>query len=695
MRHRRSLIPLLPLLVAGLLSPSAAQAGTYEARYCGPTNPTVGEWASSWGGSPYTYVGNNCNNGGYMSSSFDPAVPHAEGTFAQWRLAAAADTKIVRVESYRDWRANSNQAFGDAHTIIHSDARGRIDGCTALMGCSGVTGSAAWDTGESDWVSFLTHCTGANGCPAGVVENNQRDIRVTLSDDIAPTVTGTNGTLMSATTSARNRSLTFSATDRGGGIYGVRFVIDGQELGSLLDIGGGGTCAPSSTRRVPCPLSHTASATLDTATVPDGDHTAAIKVFDITRTNGTISGAWPIRVDNLPPTQGEPTIAGTPRVGDTLTCTANAVNGQAPTSIAYSWQIANADGSRLSTLAPASSSAQLTVPETATGKKIICVAHATDGGGTSRASSSMTAGPFADGATVRPYCDGRPTAATDPCGDADGDRIPNREDEDDDNDGTPDASDPAPTDASVPAKNSNPAGTTTTGPGSTSSGPSSSGQPPTTGATSGLVLQIKGSRTRSVRFGRRIATVATLTAEDKPLADAVVRIYDQAIIPARLTVRAGAPEREIGRAVTDSAGRMRFLIPTGVSRDVIFRYAAQIDGKAVTGTSRLRLLVRAKLTDRPNRSTLRNGQSVTFTGSMHGGRQPNNGTRVLLQARRGNTWVTAASGRTTSNGRYRLRYRFTRTTRARSYQMRVVSRPTSNAPYLAGASKIRTIKVTR
>lgn len=710
------------LFAAGLIAAAAsapASAGTYTADYCDATNPTAAGWTPSYAGSPWTYYGEDCGGGGAMQAWFDSGQAHAQGTVAQWSISAPQDTTLASISAYREWKANSQQPYGDAHAIIATET-GRIDGCTLVYGCSGVAGVAAWDLADAQTVTFAVQCTGANGCPAGEVYNRVKNIALTIRDPYAPTLSDVGGPLTSPNTTARYRSLSYNAADRGGGVYRRRLVIDGTPGAPAVIDANGGDCKQPAAKRVPCKLSLADDFTYDTAALTDGSHTVAMRVSDITDTNEATTPTWTIAVDNQPPTQDAPSVTGAEaRVGTQLACTPTNVNGQSP-SLAYQWLRASSDGSDETAITGATAPSYTPVDGDA-GKKLLCRVTATDGGGSASRTSSLTSGPFASGKTVQTFCAGQPTQPIDPCGDFDGDGQPNYQDADDDNDGIADDRDPRPLEPEKPA--ATPAPGTATPTSSTSSETTRTTSTQTvvvvgagdgmpvlsdhegilgapdngTGAANKASILISGARSRSVAWGRRIATAGRLVdANGQPITGAVVTIQQRAILPRRPGYAPNSVLQTIGAVKTDTSGRFRWLVPAGVSREIIYTYKANLANTTVQGLSTLRLSVRGKVTLRVPRRVLHNGDVMKVTGAVLSRPLPTAGIVVSLQAYvRGRGWVVFASPRTDGKGRFSARYRFRDTTTTTRYRLRAVARMDTGTPFLAAASRPARILVTR
>ena len=76
------------------------------------------------------------------------------------------------------------------------------------------------------------------------------------------------------------------------------------------------------------------------------------------------------------------------------------------------------------------------------------------------------------------------------------------------------------------------------------------------------------------------------------------------------------------------------------------------------------------ITLKASRRLVKNGRSVSFSGTVMAGTSPFNDVIVALQARVGARWVTFKNVRTGGAGRFGARYRFTRTFRTQTYTFR-------------------------
>jgi hypothetical protein len=152
----------------------------------------------------------------------------------------------------------------------------------------------------------------------------------------------------------------------------------------------------------------------------------------------------------------------------------------------------------------------------------------------------------------------------------------------------------------------------------------------------------------------------------------------------------GAGMVPAGEVVTDGTGRFRYVTTAVRSRTIRFAYRAQVGDMAIADTTDVALSVAPRITLRRNRSSLRNGQVVTFSGAVAGA--PGNARKVVeLQVKKGRRWMTFRSTRL-HKGAFRERYRFVNTRSRQTYVFRARVRQESGFPFASGASK--PVKVT-
>lgn len=724
--------------VIGTITAPAAGAATYTVQACvdAAHASTTGWYATNVGA--FTYYGNGCSSGGSLEVAFLSDSTHADGDRASYSFVAPAATTITRLSGERSKDAGPDQVSGNPRSLLQADGV-TVDECLRAAGCFGVPMTpVAFDFAGAHGIAISALCTGSAGCPAGNTSYRLRNIRLQLSDEFDPVIgLAPAGALTSSQNTDRVRNLTYAASDQGGGVFRQRLLIDGAAVVDSVPNSNNGKCQMPFADPVPCRTSATnSSIDFDTATVADGTHTVKLEVRDATDVNSVTTAPWTILVDNAPPSVGSVQVSGTPREGDTLTCTATAA-GQSP-SIAYAWMRANPDGSAMAAIAGATS-ASYGATSADVGKKLICRATATDHGGSTSRDSVITEGAFADGAVVAQYCAGRPSGASDECGDNDGDSVINRLDGDDDNDGVADVNDPAPFDARVPG--TTPPTPVVPTPGQDgadgtngSAGPAGSTGPSGNGATStnavttfiatdlntvmGLrnpitaalsngtpasvdallavrFVKASGSSTRSgstvvAAFGQRLGVRGTLqTAGLRPIGGARVYLIQKPV---------GADDsawRVAKDAVTATDGSFELPVDAGGrSRDLRVVYFPQGGSNVNRGSNALTLHVRQDATFSVSSRRLHNGGRLVFKGRVLGV-IPRSGVDVRVQVQLNRSWYTFTKLRTSASkgGRFRATHRFTKTTRATTYRFRILVLPKSRATYVSGFSRPIDVRV--
>jgi hypothetical protein len=235
------------------------------------------------------------------------------------------------------------------------------------------------------------------------------------------------------------------------------------------------------------------------------------------------------------------------------------------------------------------------------------------------------------------------------------------------------------------------------GPGQTAppaGGSTGPGQPNGVGASEKAVVSVSGQRTRTVAYGRRIATVGRLVDEHgRPIRNASVTVENRDFVPG-VGVPRGATWKREDVVATDADGRFRYMIPAKASRTVRFGYKAFSGAKDLTSMSDVTLLVGAKATLKVDRRSVRNGERVKFSGTVVSKPIPATGVLIDLQARvPGRGWVTFKVTRAKRNGKFAASYRFTATTVKRTYTFRARVRKDSSYAYSAAISKTTKVRV--
>lgn len=663
-RGPRHIGPAVATLVAtlGLAAPGGAEAASYEVHTCRLPDQVVAGTDGWIGGNygPGTSFTNGCSTGGALTAQFDSAVVHNQGNYAGMTFFAPDDTVIVHATLDRDVAAGPDRNFGNPVAELTSGDQ-VLESCMARSGCTSRTGTASFDVAEGTRVRAMISCLGGGAdCPAGDTHYTIRRAAFTLRDTFVPTLATPTGSLMSADTLDAVRSLSFSAEDRGGGVYRARLVVDGEARAPQVVDANGGTCAAPFTTRVPCALKASGTVELDTRALGDGAHQVALDVRDATDDNRALHGPWPILVDNLPPTVGTPVVSGRARVGEALTATA-AVEGQTPT-VTYQWLRARADGSDASEIAGATGRSY-TLTAADEGRKVLVRVTAADHGGAASQTSSATDGPFAGGATVEGAAP-RATTTTQTTTTTPTTTTP-----------TTTASAVNPDDpAAVPVANP-------------LEGSGTNGHPPADDAILSVHLGPRSADRVVVPYGTRRTITGTITTNDgRPIAGA------QVFLTRRL---AGTRVwKVVGSTASLGDGTLR--LSTGrATRPAEFKvvYFPRAGSDVNRASNPLSVVVRQDARLYVSRSRLHNGQLLRFGGYVRGALS-RGGARLQLQVQLPSGWYTfrrlsVRRGRVT----FVAAYRFRRTTSPTRYRFRIRVLPASGSPYAIGYSGTRSVVV--
>jgi hypothetical protein len=187
------------------------------------------------------------------------------------------------------------------------------------------------------------------------------------------------------------------------------------------------------------------------------------------------------------------------------------------------------------------------------------------------------------------------------------------------------------------------------------------------------------------RYGRQVLITGKIaTAAGTPVVGAKVSVLQQDKV-------VGAPMVPVSEVTTDAAGTFRYVAKAERSRTVRFGYRAHLGDADFAHTTDIALGVIPRLTLATSARSLRNGQSVRFTGSVAGA--PATARKVIeLQVRKGKGWMTFRSTRLRS-GRYHESYRFTRTHGRHTYVFRARVREEAGFPFLTGVSASKRVTV--
>ncbi|MEA2136686.1 MAG: hypothetical protein QOC68_4596, partial [Solirubrobacteraceae bacterium] len=296
---------LVVALLALGAAPAGSSAGTYDVYSCSLPNgepaPTEG-WSAETRGSDanaYNGCGEFVITRGSLNASFAPYA--ASGDYAGWVFSAPSD---VTIGSYTIWRwvrtASRNGGFQDyylSHDLPFSlDPRYLSEFCSRYASCSErgapngnhlVAANRVARSGlQIKRLNAFLQCrlAGATRCDS-TEEAGRLSIfaaRFGFSDLMAPVLRARpSGSLLQATAPLEGETtISFAASDRGGGIEKVGVVIDGQPRLERAADPNAARCHRPFTALKPCPAASDNTLVFDTATLPNGAHTVQASVTD-------------------------------------------------------------------------------------------------------------------------------------------------------------------------------------------------------------------------------------------------------------------------------------------------------------------------------------------------------------------------------------------------------------------------------
>jgi hypothetical protein len=298
MKDMTGLKRLLLLTAVTLLAcPGAAVAadppGTYVVSACRAGDkpaPLAGWYVEGAAGSQFW---NTCAQAGSFGIAQGGQQSWALGDYRRWRWDAPPDVAVAGVRLWRTLMSGNSLGYafqaGDAW----------IDDSSSLL----VMPVESLDL-NSTRLTFVLGCRRqGEGCvvpdgppPQPFVAFSRIDM--VLRDLSPPEVrSAPTGSLLQAGHVAGNVEVTMDSVDRGGGLSRATLLLDGVR-GTERSFGGP-MCVPPYTTPVPCPLSGRVEISLDTASIPDGQHRVELELKDVAG-NRTLVGPFPIAVRNHP-----------------------------------------------------------------------------------------------------------------------------------------------------------------------------------------------------------------------------------------------------------------------------------------------------------------------------------------------------------------------------------------------------------
>ncbi len=248
----------------------------------------------------YVSAGSSCDTGGNFSGSLAKEVEHPSGVVAAWVFNVPAGTTLASISAVRGAEAGPTRDYGDASgQLIVNDQI--VDDCRRAYGCSSLPDAqVTFALGEAYSLRFGVGCTGTTGCPAGSTFYRLRDVHIALNDSTDPVLTTQPaGPLTDPQNGDRKRSLTYAASDAGGGVFRQLLLVDGKAVVDQPVNDNGGRCKVPFRDPVPCRTTSTnGSVELDTSGLTDGEHTVQLVVRDATDSNQVQTPPWKITVKN-------------------------------------------------------------------------------------------------------------------------------------------------------------------------------------------------------------------------------------------------------------------------------------------------------------------------------------------------------------------------------------------------------------
>jgi hypothetical protein len=193
--------------------------------------------------------------------------------------------------------------------------------CAQFSGCAGLGSFGQWNAPgnafllgglDTGYVYIVVVCIGdpnTGVCPPespSAVATLFRS-EVTLSDTSAPQAISASGPLVQPGPHHGVESASLNMTDRGSGVYRSTVEVDGVAVDDRVVDDNGGKCAdavPGNSDpfefldKQPCKLNATAAVSVDTTTLPDGDHTLQMSAIDAAGNATRMYGPAVFRVDN-------------------------------------------------------------------------------------------------------------------------------------------------------------------------------------------------------------------------------------------------------------------------------------------------------------------------------------------------------------------------------------------------------------
>jgi hypothetical protein len=268
-----------------LITPMSASAGSYTVSSCrAGWSPEVQRAPGEDGPNADDYC--DLPEHGLFAGFTGTPTRLAAGDYAGWRFDAPADTTLVK--AVVRWNG-----LGDYGAVDRGGVYAKIDSSTR-------PGSPRWDQFDitdilelldASWVRVSLVCEPASsGCrrlipPVDFARFFVRASTITLADRFAPSVQAVGGAAVLENTWTGSEPLTFSATDRGGGLFRVIVEADGVPVKAVPAVADDRCVDRTGTRDfgypVPCPTQGAGSVSIDAADLPSGPHIVGVYLEDV------------------------------------------------------------------------------------------------------------------------------------------------------------------------------------------------------------------------------------------------------------------------------------------------------------------------------------------------------------------------------------------------------------------------------
>jgi hypothetical protein len=299
------------LLLALIFCVPAAADDTYTVFYCrGPS----GQAASVDGMTPVSgkaLLANACPGSGL--SSGPPALQFGNGEGMGIYYRVPPNTRLVGYTLYRTVSLNNyfnwSLIEGTAENIGTAERReicwtmASVGTCSQLgdgrVSAASRVGASGIDTaGLSLWIDCNPGNCSGNGTQPKVTMHR---LDAVLADRSDPVFTSPpSGDLLDTQQPLTGvRSVSFSASDAGGGLYRATLEVDGVPVRTQVVDSNGGRCREPFLYSVPCKNTASGTLSLDTAALADGPHRVRLILSDVTKTNSVSYGPVQVTTNNL------------------------------------------------------------------------------------------------------------------------------------------------------------------------------------------------------------------------------------------------------------------------------------------------------------------------------------------------------------------------------------------------------------